>query len=276
MTDIDFNKNIEEFDLVFLDLETTGLDFVTGDAICEIGAYKTRGAKVIDKFHSLVNPKRSIPKEAYRVHKISDEQVEHAPFFEKIADKLVSFVANSVVCAYNVSFDMGFVDHHLKSMGHLPLAIPAIDVLSMARDVLQLNRYNLASVAHSLGVDCSGGLHRALDDALITYRVFLKLNDIFKKKNIVSFGDFLSLYGFVNDIVKLKEIQKAKTISEAIEKETALRLRYFSSKGRVEEETVVPLRILQENKYFSFLYQGREEASSRIRSNRILIIEPIN
>jgi DNA polymerase III epsilon subunit family exonuclease len=271
--EVDLNKNIEELDLVFLDLETTGLDFVMGDAICEIGAYKTRSGKVVDKFHSLVNPKRSIPKEAYRIHKISDEQVKYAPFFEKIADKLISFVEGSVVCAYNVSFDMGFVDNHLKVMGRDALTIPAIDALSMARDVLELNRYNLASVAQSLDVDCSGGLHRALDDALITYRVFFKLMDIFKEKNIVRLSDFLSLYGFGNDIVKLKEIQKSRIISEAIEKENALRIRYFSSKGRVDVETVVPLRILQENRYFSFLYQGSEGSPSRIRSNRILDIE---
>jgi DNA polymerase III epsilon subunit family exonuclease len=269
---MDLTKNIEDCTLVFLDLETTGLDFVTGDSICEIGAYKIKAGKIADKFHSLVNPERAIPKEAFRVHKISDEQVKYAPVFEKIAAKLISFTSGSVVCAYNVGFDMGFIDHYLKNMGEGPLPLPAIDVLAMARDALRLNRYNLESVARHLNVDCSGVLHRALDDALITYRVFYKLLETFKEKKIFTLNDYLNLYGFVNDIVKIKEIEKARIISEAIKNETPLRLRYFSAKGRVEEETVMPLRMLQENKYFSFLYQGNDESSSRLRSNRILSI----
>src|SRR4030042_782282 len=113
---MDLNKPIEQYELVFLDLETTGLNAVIGDAICEIGALKTRERKITDKFHSLVNPKKNIPEEAFRVHKISDSDVKFAPPFEKIADKLIAFVRESVVCAYNVEFDMGFINHHLRAL----------------------------------------------------------------------------------------------------------------------------------------------------------------
>ena len=67
---MDLNKNIEDFDLVFLDVETTGLDVVVGDAICEIGACKVRARETIDTFETLVNPKKSVPPEAYLIHMI--------------------------------------------------------------------------------------------------------------------------------------------------------------------------------------------------------------
>ena len=272
---MDLSKNIESYDLIFLDLETTGLDVVMGDAICEIGAYKVKERKITDKFHSLINPQRLIPQEAYRVHKISDKDVKFAPPFEKVVQKLTSFAQGGVVCAYNVGFDMGFVEHQLKNLNQPPLGIPAVDILAMARDGLSLTRYNLETVAKSFDIDCSGGLHRALDDALISYRVFFKLLDIFKEKKIETLNEFVCLYGFNNDIVKAKEAEKATLIKQAIEKEQPVRLTYFSGQSKVEEETITPLRILQENRYFYLLYQGPQETSSRIRSNRIFAVKAI-
>ena len=270
---MDLDRDIEQYDLAFLDLETTGLNVVMGDSICEIGAYKVRNRKIIDKFHSLVNPKRKIPLEAQRVHKISDADVQYAPFFEKLADKLISFLKDSVVCAYNVSFDMGFIDHQLKSIECPALNTPAIDILTMARDTLKLSRYNLQTVAQSLDIDCSNGLHRALDDSLVAYQVFSRLINVFKEKGISKLDEFISLYGFGNEIFKSKEAQRMNMINEAIEKEQALYIKYFSSDSRVEEEKVIPLRIFQENRFFCLTYQGANKSSARVSSNRILKIE---
>ena len=270
---MDFKKNIEDHQLVFLDLETTGLDAVMGDAICEIGALKVQGRGIVDKFHSLVNPKRAIPQEAYRVHKISDDEVRHAPFFEKIADKLIKFVEGSVVCAYNVGFDMGFVNHQLKGMDYEPLKVPAVDILAMARDALELSRYNLQPVAQSLDIDCSNGLHRALDDASVAYQVFFKLNDIFRQKGIHALEQFISLYGFNNEFFSSQENQKISVIEEAIDRKGELAIQYFSFKKCLEEERIVPLKISREERFWYLLYQGQNDTTTRLRSNRILKVE---
>lgn len=272
---MDLDKNIEQYGLVFLDLETTGLDVVMGDAICEIGAFKIREQKIIDKFHSLVNPRKSIPQEAYQVHKISDDQLRYAPYFEKIADKLINFIGDCVVCAYNVGFDMGFIDNHLKAIGYSPLAVPALDVLAMARDALMLSRYNLESVAKALNIDCSNGLHRALDDAFITYQVFFKLIDTFRQKQITVLADFVSLYGFENDFLTDRENQKMSILQEAIGKKTSLTIRYFSFAKALVQETIVPLKVFQENRYWYLLYQGQSPNTCRLRSNRILNIATV-
>ncbi len=270
---MDFKRNIEDYQLIFLDLETTGLDALMGDAICEIGALKVEGRGIVDKFHTLVNPKKSIPKEAYRVHKISDEEVKYAPYFEKVADKLINFMKDGVVLAYNVGFDMGFVDHHLKSMGHDTLAVPAVDILAMARDALQLSRYNLQVVAQFLDIDCSNGLHRASDDALVAYQVFLKLLDIFTQKGVRTLEQFLSLYGFNNEFFISQQNQKIRILEEAIDNRSQLSMQYFSLKKSVEEEKVVPLKLFREDRFWYLLYQGQSENTARLRSNHILKVE---
>lgn len=271
---MDLTRNIEDFNLVVLDLETTGLDVVTGDSICEIGALKVKDRKIIDKFQSLINPGRSMPVQAYAVHKISEEDLQDAPYFEEIADNFVLFLNQSVICAYNIKFDLGFINNHLRRSDRQLLELPAIDILSMARDALKLPRYNLETVAKSLDIDCSQGLHRALGDASIAYQIMVKLLDIFKTKEIVKLDEFLSLYGLNNDIFKSKEEEKILAFNDVIEKKASLTIKYLSPENILKKEVILPLRILQEDRYFYLLYQGDGENSSRIKLSRILGIEP--
>ena len=270
---MDLTRNIEDFNLVILDLETTGLDVVTGDSICEIGAFKVKRRKIIDKFHSLINPNRSMPDQAYAVHKIPEEELKDAPYFEDIADQFVSFLGESIICAYNIQFDIGFINNHLKKFNHLPLELPAVDILSMARDALKLPRYNLEATAKFLNIDCSQGLHRALGDASIAYQIIIKLFDIFKEKRIGKLDEFISLYGLNNEIFKSKEEKKVFFLNAAIESRAVLGIKYFSSTNTLEEEEVLPLRIVEEDKYPYLLCQGKSKDSSSIKLRRILKVE---
>ena len=270
---MDLTRNIEDFNLAILDLETTGLDVVTGDSICEIGVFKVKGRNIIDKFHSLINPNRNMPDQAYAVHKISQEELKDAPYFEDIADEFVSFLGESIICAYNIKFDMGFINNHLKKSNRPPLELPAIDILSMARDALKLPRYNLEATAKAFNIDCSQGLHRALGDASVAYQILTKLLDIFKEKRIGKLDEFISLYGLNNEIFKSKEEKKTLLLNAAIEKRAVLGIKYFSSTNTLEKEEVLPLRILKEDRYPYLLCQGRSKDSSSIKLSRILEVE---
>ena len=270
---MDLTKPLEDYQLAFLDLETTGLDAVMGDAICEIGIFKVKQRKVTDKFHSLVNPKKSMPPGAYQVHKISDQELKYAPAFEKVADKLLNFLSGCVLCAYNVGFDLAFVDQSLKQMNCPPLNLPAIDILAMARDALDLPRYNLETVANFLNIDCSRGLHRALDDALVAYQVFLKIVDTFKDNKIASLQDYISLYSCNNQIFRAKEDKKITLLKEAVDKSSKIDIKYFSNSHSLEAEQVLPLRIFREGRFFYLLYQGQVKGAQRIALRRVLDIQ---
>jgi len=272
---MELNRDIEDFDLVFLDLETTGLDVVTGDAICEIGAFKMRNREMTDKFYSLVNPKKKMPKQAFDVHKISDEELKDAPFFEDIAESLENFLDNSVICTYNAGFDIGFIDSHLKDMDRPPLGIPAIDILLMARDVLKLARYNLETTAKHFGIDTSSGLHRAKDDAKIAYEIFYRLLDILKEKGIHKLYEFVLLHGFSNEVYNEQINKRISLCQQAIEREAKLRVRFFSLANTIEEEVILPLKLTKESRYYNLLYQSQTEGAFQIRFNRILDLENI-
>ena len=271
---MDSKRNIEDFDLVFLDLETTGLDVITGDTICEIGAVKIKKRKVVDSFHSLVNPKRKMPSEAYLVHKISDEELKGAPYFEEVADRLLGFFSDCVICAYNVDFDMGFINYELRGINHSPLELPAIDILGMARKTLKLPKYNLSALADFFNIEIKRK-HRALEDASVASQAFFKLSDILKEKGVEKLEDFISLYGMNNDIFKAQAEPKQLCIQEAITKGEGLRMRYVSYENNLEEERVKPLNFYQENKYFYLHYENANLNNVRISLDRILRVEKV-
>lgn len=188
-------EDIDNVNLVFFDLETTGLNALCGDAICEIGALKVRQRNVIAAFYSLINPKRPIPHEAYNVHKISDADVQNAPYFEGIADKFFSFLDDSVICAYNIPFDRGFINHELTKNKYPPLALPMIDILVMARKILQVPRYSLSSISRFFCIEDNDQMHRALTDAFLAYKIFFNLYDMIKDKEPISLQLVIQRFG---------------------------------------------------------------------------------
>ena len=59
---------------VFLDTETTGLSFKDGHKIVEIACIETVDLIPTGKvFHKLINPKRNMPNDAFKVHGHSNE-----------------------------------------------------------------------------------------------------------------------------------------------------------------------------------------------------------
>ena len=78
---------------VFLDTETTGLSFRDGHKIVEIACIETKDLITTGKvFHKLINPKRSIPEEAFKVHGFSQELLNDKETFDQIAEEFLDFI----------------------------------------------------------------------------------------------------------------------------------------------------------------------------------------
>jgi DNA polymerase-3 subunit alpha (Gram-positive type) len=243
-----------------------------GDSICEIGAFRIRERQVVDKFHSLINPKKSIPHEAYLIHKISDNDVKDAPYLEGVAEKFLSFIKDSVVCAYNVEFDLGFLNYEFKKINMPTIELPALDVLRMARKTLRLSRYNLETIASFFNIECAG-LHRAVADSFVAFQIFLKLKDILKEKRLERLDDFISLYGLNNNVFKLKEETKVLSIKEAMAKHSRVSIRYFSYDNIMKKEEINPINLSLENKNYYLWCQNDKEQNWRINLSHVLDIE---
>ena len=93
---------------VVVDIETTG-GWAASDRVIEIGAVRIRNHEVIDHWHSLINPQRSIPASITQLTGITNAMVKDAPAFSDVADQFLAFMEDSIFVAHNVNFDYGFL-----------------------------------------------------------------------------------------------------------------------------------------------------------------------
>ncbi|MCM8773365.1 MAG: exonuclease domain-containing protein [Candidatus Omnitrophica bacterium] len=277
-TKIVFNlpSSFDDLDLVFFDVETTGLNPEKGDSICEIGSIKVRNKKVLDMFHTLINPKRNIPLQVQAIHGISNEDVKDSPCFKDIADKLLSFLDNALLCGYNVGFDLSFLNWELKRINYPFIELPSLDILVMSkRTIPDLNKYNLASLVEYLQID-NISFHRALGDAIATKEIFFKLKNILERKGIIRPQDFITLYGFDNDFFRKNQQPKISLMRESILANISLKVDYLSYNSDIKTLVVIPKELMEDKGriYLLGLFPDREDMV-KLNFTRILNVEII-
>ncbi len=170
--------------LVFLDLETTGLDTET-DRIVEIGLVKVHPDGRRENLCERVNPERDIPEAAARVHGIRTEDVcglFGKPRLKERIHDLVAFVGDCDFAGFNsIAFDTPL---WIKECARCSVTFPMegrhqIDVRNIFRvkettwDRFLMGKRTLAAaVRHFCGRDLPGA-HAADVDAGATLDVLL-------------------------------------------------------------------------------------------------------
>ncbi len=109
--------------IVFIDLETTGVNLAT-DRVIEIAIVKILPNKEKQVKHKIVNPQMPIPKAASDIHGITDEHVKDAPTFKDIANELKQFIDNADLSGYNSNrFDIPLLmEEFLRAGIHLDMS----------------------------------------------------------------------------------------------------------------------------------------------------------
>ncbi len=156
-----------------IDIETTG-GTSKRDKITEIGVVVTDGEKVIDSFHSLVNPERTIPPHITRITGITDDMVEDAPFFYEIAKDLVQITENTIFVAHNVRFDYGFIKEEFGRLGYTFTKRQLCTVRLSRKAFPGLKSYSLGNLIKHFDIPVNAR-HRALEDAQATAIIFHKI-----------------------------------------------------------------------------------------------------
>ncbi|MDD7385202.1 MAG: 3'-5' exonuclease [Actinomycetaceae bacterium] len=153
-----------------VDLETTGLSFLKGDRILEIGlVHVDPDGTIGHTWQTLVNPERTVA--ATEIHGITDDAVADAPVFADVADFFAQQLDSTVFVAHNARFDAQFTAYQFTACGNLSTPqLPYLDTLQLARHYLQLPSYSLKSVTDHLGLT-NQHAHSALDDAYVTAQV---------------------------------------------------------------------------------------------------------
>ena len=170
---------------VFLDTETTGLSYRDGHKIIEIACIETLDLIPTGKiFHKLINPRRSVPEEAFKIHGFSGEFLSNKDTFDKIADEFLNFIKEKKIIIHNASFDLGFLDGELTSIKKEKMNKKlVIDSLEVARNKFPGVSNSLDALCRKFNIDLSRrAKHNALLDCELLREVYINLLDVREPK----------------------------------------------------------------------------------------------
>ncbi len=174
---------LKEF--VAIDLETTGLNYLTDDII-EFGGIRFIDGKPEQQLSLLIKPTKPIPLPISRITGLTDQDVKDAPSFEKVWEQILDFVGDLPVVAHNTNFDLPFLEYHFRKANNEHadgekmkpfryLGNEYFDTVVLARTFLPfLHQFSLGALAEYFEIP-QPVKHRALPDAEVAGELFLRL-----------------------------------------------------------------------------------------------------
>jgi len=177
-----FGEQDEPFEgeFIFFDLETTGL--VPGlNRIIEIGAVRINNGHIAETFKTFVDPEEEVPAHITELTGITTSMAQSEAKEEEAIKSFLDFCGDRILIAHNAAFDMSFLDKALEKY-NLDNHFTYIDTLAMSRTFLQdISKHTLKKLASYFKIDM-GHHHRAVDDALCSAKIFVKLLEMAEKK----------------------------------------------------------------------------------------------
>ncbi|MFN3404378.1 MAG: exonuclease domain-containing protein [Cytophagaceae bacterium] len=168
-----------------VDIETTG-GHPDYHRITEVAVVVTDGSKVIRRFESLVNPDCEIPDYISSLTGITDEMVKGAPYFEEIAEELLSLTEDCVFVAHNVNFDYSFLRREFQWAGY-DFTRKKLCTVRLSRKIFPgFQSYSLGKLCKELDITIRNR-HRAGGDTEATFKLFKKLLAEDKNDVVTSF-----------------------------------------------------------------------------------------
>jgi len=199
---------------VFLDTETTGLSFRDGHKIVEIACIETKDLITTGKvFHKFINPKRSMPDQAFQVHGFSEKFLKDKETFDQIADQFLNFIKDKKIIIHNASFDLSFLDGELRSIKKDIIDKQfVVDSLQVARNKFPGTSNSLDALCRKFNVDLSRRKkHNALLDCELLREVYINLLDAKEPKFNLSSGDpeqtSYAIKSYNKGITKISDIE---------------------------------------------------------------------
>ena len=157
------------------------------DKITEIAAVKVKNGEFIGEYTTFVNPERPIPKNVQELTHITTDMVKDERTIEEVLPEFLEFCKGAVMVAHNAKFDMSFINYFAEKE-KLEKPKFAIDTLSIAREIFEsYQNHKLGTIAENLQIELEGA-HRAINDARATAKVFVKMCDILKEKDMDIMG----------------------------------------------------------------------------------------
>ncbi|RMD47122.1 MAG: 3'-5' exonuclease [Aquificota bacterium] len=193
-----YRLTIDEAIFTVVDIETTGFN-PENNSIIEIAAIKYQGNVILDKFWQLIKPDTGLlPSHITKLTGITNAMVIDQPTIEKVLPDFIKFIKGSIIVGHNVSFDLSFLNYNLKRTTGSTIKNPYICTDGLARRIMpDIDSKSLSNLAYHFNIPFPKQ-HRAMSDAEVTLKVFLKMVEFLEDYNV----------NRVIDIIKLSEGKK--------------------------------------------------------------------
>lgn len=167
-----------------IDVETTG-GGISGNRLTEICVVLLRGTQVIDKFTSLINPEKEIPRQITALTGIDNSMVTDAPKFHEVAKKVEEITRDAIFVAHNVNFDYNVLRNEFRELGFEYNRRKLCTVRLSRKLIPGLFSYSLGRLCDSINIPISNR-HRAEGDTDATVILFQRLVSLDDDQKVIS------------------------------------------------------------------------------------------
>lgn len=173
-------------EVVVFDTETTGLN-TKKDAVLSIGAVKVKGDRILtsESFEVFLKPSNEISVESIKIHHIRPCDLENGLEPQEGAKKFLDFIGNRPLVGYYLEFDMAMINRLIKPWLGITLPNKQIEVSGLYFDkkieLIPQGNIDLRfdTILRDLRIPRMGQ-HNALNDAIMTAMVYIKLKNTLK------------------------------------------------------------------------------------------------
>ena len=168
---------------VCLDCETSGLN-PRKDEILSIGAVHIKDNNLMRKtFNLFLKPTKYIDHESIKIHHIRPIDLENGVDPKEAIYQLLEFIGSRPIVGYYIKFDVAIISKYTKKFIGINLPNETIEVSSMYYKTRKKSSdyefidLKFDTILKNLDIPALGK-HDALNDAIMTSMMFLKLRDL--------------------------------------------------------------------------------------------------
>ncbi len=213
-------------DLVFFDVETTGLNVVR-DRIVQIALVKLhKNGEPQSELSMLINPGIPISEESMQIHGITPKDLANKPTFQQVAQKIWDFIGDCDLGGYNSNrFDVPMLMEEFSRVG-MEFDVSKRRLLDVQRIFYKMEPRTLkAAYRFYCGQELTDA-HDALADVKATIDVFKGQLHAYEGKDLIDEegkvveapikNDIQTLHTFTNDLNFLDATQKLRVQPDGV------------------------------------------------------------
>lgn len=229
---------LDNMELCFIDTETTGLYPAYGDRICEIGLIVAdERFDTLDRFGSLVNPLREISPEAQMVNRIDQQDLESAPLFADVAERVLELINGRLLVGHNVMFDYGFLKNEFRLAGIDFPRINLLDTRDVARRLVKTDSLGLSTLIAMFGISIENR-HRAMGDCMGTFQLMKHLAALNREKHDADIAQTIQKFAFEPE----ETLEKLPLwIKESLDSQREIEIEYCDRRNVASRRIILPL-----------------------------------